>query len=53
MQSTPVTLYTRHGCCLCDEAQQLLGRYGIQPRLVDIDADEQLRQQFTNCVPVV
>lgn len=48
-----IILYTRAGCCLCDDAEALLVRHGLRPRLVDIDADEQLREQFTTCVPVV
>jgi glutaredoxin len=48
-----VVLYTRQGCCLCDEAQSLLARYGIVPERVDIDGDSALREKFTNCVPVL
>jgi glutaredoxin len=46
-------LYTRQGCCLCDDAQALLVRHGLQPRLIDIDQDPALREKFTDCVPVV
>lgn len=48
-----VVLYTRQGCCLCDDAQELLERYGVAPQLVDIDADPALRDKFNTCVPVV
>jgi glutaredoxin len=48
-----VILYTRQGCCLCNDAEALLARHGLQPRLVDIDDSPELREQFTNCVPVV
>lgn len=48
-----VVLYTRAGCCLCDDARALLARHGIEPRVVDIDADPALREKFTTCVPVV
>ena len=48
-----VVLYTRAGCHLCDDAEQLLRRHGLAPRLVDIDADAALRERFTTCVPVV
>ena len=48
-----VTLYTRIGCHLCDEAHALLVRHGLRPRLVDIDADSKLRERFNHCVPVV
>jgi len=53
MNPADVVLYTRLGCCLCDEAAALLARHGLRPRLVDIDASPELRDQFTNCVPVV
>ena len=48
-----VTLYTRQGCHLCDEALAVLRRYGITPQLVDIDADPALRKRYNVCVPVV
>jgi len=47
------TLYTRHGCHLCDEALAVLQRNGLAPRLVDIDADPVLRKRYNECVPVV
>jgi glutaredoxin len=50
---TRVVLYTRQGCCLCDQAAELLVRHGLTPEQVDIDADSILREQFTDCVPVV
>jgi glutaredoxin len=48
-----VTLYTRNGCHLCDDAHELLLAQGLNPRLVDIDADPALREKFNVCVPVV
>lgn len=52
-----VTLYTRAGCHLCDEAKQqmtpLLAKFGAELRVVDIDSDPALRTQYTNDVPVV
>jgi len=48
-----VTLYTRQGCHLCDDAQALLLRHGLHPQLVDIDADSTLRERYNECVPVV
>lgn len=48
-----VILYTRQGCHLCDDALTILRRHGLAPRLVDIDADESLRQCYNECVPVV
>ncbi len=46
-------LYTRVGCHLCDDAHDLLVKHGLQPQKVDIDADPQLRERYTTCVPVV
>ena len=46
-------LYTRRGCCLCDEAKSLLEKYGLTVREVDIDADPILREKYNECVPVV
>jgi glutaredoxin len=48
-----VILYTRNGCHLCEDAAELLTRYGLQPQEVDIDADPALRERFNTCVPVV
>jgi len=52
-----VTLYTRPGCHLCDEAKRdrapLLAEFGAALREVNIDSDPALREQFTNDVPVV
>jgi glutaredoxin len=46
-------IYTRPGCHLCEEAEALLRKHGIEPQLVDIDADPALRERYTTCVPVV
>jgi len=48
-----VILYTRTGCHLCDEAEQLLNEHGLRAEKVDIDDDASLREQFGTCVPVV
>jgi glutaredoxin len=48
-----VVLYTRDGCHLCDDAQQMLCDFGLVPRLVDIEGDNALRARFDTCVPVV
>jgi len=53
MSATPVILYTRAGCHLCEDARALLVRHGLSPQEVDIDADEELRSRFDECVPVV
>jgi len=38
---------------LCDDALAILRRNGLTPRLVDIDAEESLRDRYDECVPVV
>jgi hypothetical protein len=49
-----VTLYSRPGCHLCDEARdQLLGFDGIEVRELDIDADEELLRTYLERIPVV
>jgi glutaredoxin len=52
-RSLNVVLYTRDGCHLCEEAQEVLSEFGISATLVDIDADPNLRERFDTCVPVV
>jgi glutaredoxin len=52
MSEFDVILYTRRGCCLCDQAKALLEQHGLEVREVDIDADPQLRERYTECVPV-
>ncbi len=52
-----VVLYGREGCCLCDEARDVLlrvrGRYpfGFQER--DIERDESLLRSYLERIPVV
>ena len=52
-----VTLYTRKGCHLCDEAKAqmapLLREFGARLREVDIDADASLRTLYDVDVPVI
>ena len=52
-----VTLYTRPGCHLCEEAKAqmapLLKEFGARLREVNIDPDPDLRERHTNDVPVV
>jgi glutaredoxin len=48
-----VVIYTRDGCHLCDDADALLRAHGCKPVLVDVDADEALRERYNECVPVV
>lgn len=53
MNDPDVVIYTRAGCPLCEEAREVLQRHGLQPRMIDIDPVDELRERFTNCVPVV
>lgn len=53
MEPSQIVLYTRKGCCLCEEALALLARYRIWPQLIDIDLNSEFREKFTNCVPVL
>lgn len=53
MHEHQVILYTRQGCHLCEEAENLLLQQGLQPELVDIDLSPDLQARFTTCVPVV
>ena len=52
-----VTLYTRPGCHLCEEAKAqmsvLLREFGARLLEVNIDADAVLRERYTNDVPVI
>jgi glutaredoxin len=52
-----ITLYTREGCHLCDEARvaitPFLREFGATLREVDIDDDPVLHDRYTNDVPVI
>lgn len=52
-----VTLYTRAGCHLCDEAKAEIERAGrqaaFQLEVIDIDTDENLRRLYGEEVPVI
>jgi glutaredoxin len=52
-----VTLYTRPGCHLCDEAKSqiapLLAEFGVRLREVNIDSDAELRARYNLDVPVI
>ncbi|HXW57283.1 MAG TPA: glutaredoxin family protein [Candidatus Cybelea sp.] len=55
--SRTITLYTRAGCHLCEEAKSaiapLLSEFGATLREIDIDGDPVLRDRYTNDVPVI
>jgi glutaredoxin len=52
-----VTLYTRAGCCLCDNARRVLrearqsAEFDYEER--DIDCDPELLRRYNEAVPVV
>lgn len=52
-----VTLYTRPGCHLCEEAKSqiapLLAEFGARLREVNIDADPELHKLYNLDVPVI
>ncbi len=52
-----VTLITRAGCHLCEDAEQVLrrlrGELGFAYREVDVDASQVLRDEFSDRVPVI
>jgi glutaredoxin len=52
-----VTLYTRSGCCLCDEAKRALyaarGKAVFHLDEIDIDSDLALQKQYNDEVPVI
>ena len=52
-----VTLYTRPGCHLCEEAKALiepiLVEFGASLREVNIDADAVLRERYGMDIPVI
>ena len=52
-----VTLYTRAGCCLCDDAKRVIEearRWStFDYEEIDIDADPELRRLYNDEVPVI
>jgi glutaredoxin len=52
-----VTIYTRAGCHLCDEANTaiapLLNEFGATVREIDIEGDATLTQRFGCDIPVI
>ncbi len=52
-----VTLVTRRGCHLCEEAESLLrrlaGEVGFSYAEVDVDADPARRAEYSDRVPVI
>ena len=54
-QVRTVTLYTRAGCHLCEEAERALGTLDVPFHLdrVDIDSDDELFKRYLERIPVV
>jgi glutaredoxin len=52
-----ITLFTRAGCHLCDDARAALaglaGELGVRWQEFDVDADVELRGEYGDLVPVV
>lgn len=52
-----VTLYTRAGCCLCEDAKRVLEaarrRSSFDLDEIDIDSDAALRRTYNDEVPVI
>lgn len=52
-----ITLYTREGCTLCEEARRdilpLAREFGAKLSEIDIDDDPVLHDRYTNDVPVI
>jgi glutaredoxin len=52
-----VVLYGREGCCLCDDAREILlrvrGRHDFALLERDIDEDESLLREYLERIPVV
>ncbi len=57
MNALVVTLYTRPGCHLCEEAKALMApllrQFRAELREINVDEDPALRAKYTNDVPVI
>jgi glutaredoxin len=50
---TRVTLFSRPGCHLCDDAQLVLDRVGEPYTVVDIESDDELFKRYLERIPVI
>lgn len=52
-----LTLYTRQGCCLCEEMKEVIGRVAGELPLdleeIDVDGAPDLKEKYGNEVPVL
>ena len=57
MNAIPVTLYTRKGCTLCENAHLLLialsEEYPLSIQLFDISTDPEIERKYTIEIPVI
>jgi glutaredoxin len=53
MGNREITLYTRRGCHLCEDAETLLRRLGYRYSAIDVDADSSLQVRYGDEVPVL
>ena len=53
MSSFSATLYSRDNCPLCDEAYEILDKYGFSIETIDISRDSELLHKYEMCIPVV
>ena len=49
---SPVSLYTRPGCGLCDEMKAELVKRGYEVYEIDIDLDPELKRKYGFEIPV-
>ncbi|CAM3328253.1 glutaredoxin family protein [Deinococcus saxicola] len=48
-----LTLYTRTGCHLCEQAEENLARLEFRVQLLDVDTKAEWRRQYGDDVPVL
>jgi len=48
-----LTMYSRPGCHLCDDARDVLERIGVAFTEVDIDSDDELFKRYLERIPVI
>ena len=51
--STPLVLFTRQGCCLCEGLEQKLQALGVPLERRDVDSDPALQARYGLEVPVL
>ena len=57
MSQTVITVFSRHGCHLCDDAQNILEslreELNFEIEVIDIDRDPELNKLYSDQVPVI